>query len=70
MQVPPAAVFLDPIDVWVPPNERRGICELDGAVGLLAFGGEHGGGCILPGTRSLPLRPLFVQWGKKSTLCT
>ena len=24
----------------------------------------------LVGTRSLPLRPLFVQWGKKSTLCT
>ena len=21
------------------------------------------------GTRSLPFRPLFVQWGKKSTLC-
>ena len=22
------------------------------------------------GTRSLPFRPFFVQWGKKSTLCT
>ena len=22
------------------------------------------------GTRSLPFRPLFVQWGNKSTLCT
>ena len=25
---------------------------------------------LLNGTRFLPFRPLFVQWGKKSTLCT
>ena len=48
LQVPPAAVFLDPIEVWT-RSERRGICVLGGVVGYLAFDGEHGGGCFLQG---------------------